>query len=413
MEIYWQFIGNMTESPVENPIEYLTENPIENTYEQLPDSKFGGKFMKIKWDSCFKVGVTIFALYLCIQYWPAVGNVISMMLGASSPLIIGCVIAYLINILMCLYERLYFPKTKRPRLIKSRRPVCMIFAFVTVAAIILLVVALVVPELISCVGVIFSALPDVLNSIVDFISRMEIMPQDFQAALEAIDWDSKISQIGRILLSGVGSVMDVAVGTATSMFSGMVTGLMSLIFSIYLLLGKDTLARQFKRLMKRYLKPGWRQKIDYVLSILNDSFHKYVVGQCTEAIILGILCMTGMLLLRLPYATMVGALIAVTALIPVAGAYIGGGVGALMIFSVSPIQAVIFVVFLVILQQLEDNLIYPKVVGSSLGLPAIWVLAAVTIGGGIMGVVGMLLSVPVASALYRMLREHVNKESPL
>lgn len=176
-------------------------------------------------------------------------------------------------------------------------------------------------------------------------------------------------------------------------------------------LGKDTLARQCKRLMERYMKPVWREKANYVLSILNDSFHKYVAGQCIEAVILGMLCMVGMLLLRLPYATMVGALIAVTALIPVAGAYIGGGVGALMIFSVSPVQAVVFVIFLVILQQLEDNLIYPKIVGSSLGLPAIWVLAAVTIGGGIMGVVGMLLSVPVASALYRMLRENLNKEA--
>lgn len=365
--------------------------------------------MKIKWDSCFKVGVTVFVLYLCIQYWPAVGNILSMILGASSPLLIGCVIAYLINILMSLYEKHYFPKTRNQKLAHSRRPVCMILAFVTVAAILILVIALVVPELISCVSVILSALPDALNSIVDLISRMEIMPEDIQAALESIDWNSKISQIGRILLSGVGSVMDVAVGTATSMFSGIVTGLMSLIFSIYLLLGKDTLARQCKRLMQRYMKPAWRQKTDYVLSILNDSFHKYVAGQCVEAIILGMLCMIGMLILRLPYATMVGALIAVTALIPVAGAYIGGGVGALMIFSVSPIQAVVFVVFLVILQQLEDNLIYPKVVGSSLGLPAIWVLAAVTIGGGIMGVVGMLISVPVASAFYRMLKDHVNK----
>lgn len=367
--------------------------------------------MKLKWDSCFKAGVTVFILYLCIQYWPAVGNLLSMLFGASSPLLIGCVIAYLINILMSLYEQYYFPKTKNKKIDKSRRPVCMILAFMTVIAIIILVVALVVPELISCVAVIFSALPDALNSIVDFISRMEIMPEDIQSALESIDWNSKIRQIGKILLNGVGSVMDVAVGTATSMFSGLVTGLMSLIFSIYLLLGKDTLARQCKRLMERYMKPGWREKTNYVLSILNDSFHKYVAGQCIEAVILGMLCMLGMLLLRLPYATMVGALIAVTALIPVAGAYIGGGVGALMIFSVSPVQAVVFVVFLVILQQLEDNLIYPKIVGSSLGLPAIWVLAAVTIGGGIMGVSGMLLSVPVASALYRMLREHLNKES--
>lgn len=367
--------------------------------------------MNIKWNSCLKVGVTIFLLYLGIQYWPAVGHMLSMLLGASSPLLIGFVIAYLLNILMSMYERHYFPDTKNKKLAKSRRGVCMILAFLTVAAILILVVALVVPELISCMAVIFSALPDALDSIVDFINQLEIMPEDIQKTLESIDWDSRISQIGKILLSGFGNVMDVAVGTATSMFSGFVTGFMSLIFSIYLLLGKDTLIRQCKRLMKRYLKPGWQEKVNYVLSILNDSFHKYVAGQCTEAVILGMLCMAGMWILRLPYATMVGALIAVTALIPVAGAYIGGGIGALMIFSVSPVQAVVFVVFLVILQQLEDNLIYPKVVGSSLGLPAIWVLAAVTIGGGMMGVVGMLLSVPTASALYRILREHLNKET--
>ena len=127
-----------------------------------------------------------------------------------------------------------------------------------------------------------------------------------------------------------------------------------------------------------------------------------------EAVILGTLCTLGMLVLRLPYATMVGTLIAFTALIPVAGAYIGGAAGALMIFSVSPAKALIFLIFLVILQQLEGNLIYPKVVGSSLGLPAIWVLAAVTIGGGIMGIGGMLLGVPIAAALYRLLKEDLN-----
>ena len=146
-----------------------------------------------------------------------------------------------------------------------------------------------------------------------------------------------------------------------------------------------------------------------MLEVLNDSFSRYIVGQCVEAVILGTLCTLGMLVLRLPYATMVGTLIAFTALIPVAGAYIGGAVGALMVFSVSPVKALIFLIFLVILQQVEGNLIYPRVVGSSLGLPAIWVLAAVTVGGGIMGIAGMLLGVPVAAALYRLLKEDVNK----
>lgn len=365
--------------------------------------------MKLKWDTCIKVGVTVFALYLCIQYWPVAGNLMSMLLGAASPVIIGCVIAYLVNILMSLYERHYFPNSKSAAVNSSRRPVCMILAFVTLVAIVVLVVALVVPELISCIRVIFSAVPNVMDSVVDFIAGLEIVPDDIQAALEAIDWKGKVSQILNALLSGVGSVMDVVVTAATSVFNGLVTGLMSLMFAIYLLLGKDTLIRQFKRVMRRYLSPKWNDRICYVLSVLNDSFRKYVVGQCTEAVILGVLCAIGMGLIRLPYATMIGALIAVTALIPVAGAYIGGVVGALMIFSVSPVQTVVFVVYLVVLQQLEGNLIYPKVVGSSLGLPAIWVLTAVTIGGGILGIPGMLLSVPIVSALYRMLRDDLNK----
>lgn len=366
--------------------------------------------MKINWDSCLKIGVTAFILYLCIRYWSVVSGVLSMILGAASPLLIGFIIAYLVNILMSLYERHYFPNTQNRALIYSRRPVCVILAFITLAAIVFLVLALVIPELVSCIGIIFSAMPDALKSIVDFISQFGIVSEDIKTTLESIEWSSRFEQFGDLLLSGAGNVMDVVIGTATSLFRGIVIGFLSLIFSIYLLLGRDTLARQCKRVMKHYLKPSWQEKINYILSVLNDCFHKYVVGQCTEAVILGVLCMIGMWILKLPYATMIGALIAVTALVPVAGAYIGGGTGALMIFAVSPIQAVIFVIFLVILQQIEGNLIYPKVVGSSLGLPAIWVLTAVTIGGGIMGIGGMLLSVPIAAAIYRIVKDDLNKK---
>lgn len=354
-------------------------------------------------------GATLFILYLCIQYWPVLEKVLSTILSAASPLLIGGIIAYLVNILMTFYERHFFPNTKKQTVLCLRRPVCLILAFLTLIAIVVLIIALVVPELISCIRLIFSMIPNVSDSALEFINRLEITPNNIQSALEASDWKSKIDQIGNAVLSSMGSVMDTVVKTAASVFNGVTTGFMSLIFSIYLLLCKDTLSRQCKRVMNHYLKPGWCQKIHYVLSVLNDSFRKYVIGQCTEAVILGVLCMIGMLILRLPYATMISALIAVTALIPVAGAYIGGIVGALMIFSVSPIQAVIFVIFLVILQQVEGNLIYPKVVGSSLGLPAIWVLAAITVGGGIAGITGMLISVPIATALYRMLREDLNR----
>ena len=163
-------------------------------------------------------------------------------------------------------------------------------------------------------------------------------------------------------------------------------------------------------MMKRYIKEERRVKIEYVLSVVNDCFHRFIVGQCTEAVILGVLCTVGMLILGLPYAPMIGAVIAFTALIPMVGAFIGGGIGAFLIMMESPMQALIFVIFLIILQQLEGNLIYPRVVGSSIGLPAIWVLAAVTIGGGVFGIFGMLIGVPIAASCYRLLREHVNND---
>lgn len=367
--------------------------------------------MKVEWKSCFRVGVSIFLLYLCIQYWPSAIGLFQSAIGAASPLLIGCVIAYMVNILMNMYEKHYFPKAKNTILCKSRRPVCMIAAFLTLLAVIIMVIDLVLPQLASCVKSIFSALPNAIMAIIDGLEKINILPEDIAATLSAIDWKSKIGQIVNILTSGVGSVMDVVISTLSSVFSGFVTALLSTIFSIYLLLGKDTLARQCKRLLQHYLKESYYEKFVYVITILHDCFRRYIVGQCTEAVILGVLCALGMFIIKLPYATMIGTLIAFTALIPVAGAYIGGGIGTLMIFSVSPVKALIFIIYLVILQQLEGNLIYPRVVGSSLGLPAIWVLAAVTIGGGVMGVTGMLIGVPIAATLYRLIQNDMNKDA--
>lgn len=365
--------------------------------------------MKIEWKSCAKVGISVFLLYLCTIYWPFFANLVSSFFNAAMPLLIGCVAAYIINILMSFYEKHYFPKVKNVGLMKSRRPVCMLAAFVTLIVIVVLIINLVVPELISCVELLISQIPGVVNSFVDWMEKRNIIPENILVSLDNVDWKSKMEQIIGMLTTGIGNVMGTAVNAISSVFSGIVTALLAVIFSIYLLLGKEKLGSQFNRLMKRYMKNDLYSKIQYVLSVLNECFHKYIVGQCTEAMILGMLCAVGMMILRIPYATMTGAVIAFTALIPVAGAYIGAAVGALMILTVSPVKAVVFLVFLVILQQLEGNLIYPRVVGSSLGLPAIWVLAAVTVGGGVMGIFGMLLGVPLAATLYKLLREDVNK----
>lgn len=365
--------------------------------------------MKIEWKSCFRVGFSIFLLYLCIYYWPKASGILTLLLSTAAPVLIGGVIAYIINILMSFYEKHYFPKSKSSVISKSRRPICMVLSIASLIAVVSLIIYLVVPQLSSCVQLIFAELPGALKNLVAWLDELNILPENIVDTLAAVDWKSRIGQIINVLVSGIGSVTDIVVSTVSSLVSSVVTGFLSIIFAIYTLLGKDKLGQQFDSLMNRYMKKSWCDKFKHILSVMNDCFHRYVVGQCTEAVILGLLCMFGMMILRLPYATMTGALIGFTALIPVAGAYIGAGIGAFMIFTVSPVKALIFLIFIVVLQQLEGNLIYPRVVGSSMGLPGIWVLTAVTIGGGLMGIGGMLLGVPIAATAYRLLREDVYK----
>lgn len=366
--------------------------------------------MKIEWDSCIKVGVSIFALYLCINYWHGFIDLILMVISAAFPLFVGAVIAYLVNILMSFYERLYFAKSSKDIIVKSRRPVCMTAAFITFITIALMIVRLVLPQLISCIQLILSQLPGFIEMLIKEVAELHILPEDIVKALSSEDWNSRIGDILKILTSGLGDIVNVIFKAVSKIFSVAVTALLSIIFSVYLLIGKDRLKRQCNHVVKHYLKKNWYKRVRYVAEILNDSFHSYIVGQCIEAVIIGVLCTLGMLVLDLPYATMIGALIAFTALIPVAGAYIGAIVGAFLIVMVSPIQAVIFLIFIVLLQQIEGNIIYPRVVGSSIGLPGIWVLAAVTVGGGVMGIVGMMLSVPLTATLYCIIRNDMNKK---
>lgn len=365
--------------------------------------------MKETWKKSLVVCGSLFLLYLGIHYWQSVATLAKAILGAALPLTIGGIIAYLVNIVMVSYEHRYFPKTRNNFLIKSRRPVCMLLAFCTLIAIIAAVVWLILPQLVDCVSILIAEIPGVIDDLIALAERLEIFTPATLEALEAIDWKSQIGSLVQMVTSGIGSVADVLISTVSSVFSGVVTALISLIFSIYLLFAKETLANQFMRIFRRYLPEKLNHRVFYVLEIVDDCFHRYIVGQCTEAVILGVLCAIGMGILKLPYAAMIGALIAFTALIPIAGAYIGAGVGAFMILTVDPWGAVIFLIFIVVLQQLEGNLIYPRVVGSSMGLPGIWVLAAVTIGGSIMGIPGMLLGVPLAAALYRIIRDDVRK----
>ena len=357
--------------------------------------------------SLIKVALVIFALYLAIHYWGHAAGILKTLLGAAVPVIIGAVISYPLNILMSFYEKHLFPKSEKKLAVRSRRGLALTLAILTLVGLIALIIALVVPQLVSCVKLLVAEVPDFFNMVVAKLSEFEFVPEDIIAALSKIDWKSRITDIIKTVYSGLGSVMDVVVTTVSSLVSGVTTAFLAIIFAIYLLLGKDKIGSQLKKVMHHFIPERITEKFDYVRKVADESFHKFIVAQCTEALILGGLCTVGMLILRLPYAAMIGAVTVVTAFIPVVGALLGGAIGAFLILMESPVKALIFLVFIILLQQIEGDLIYPRVVGSSMGLPSIWVLTAVTLGGGMFGVLGMMLSVPLASTMYTLLRNEV------
>lgn len=327
-------------------------------------------------------------------------------LGIFKPIFLGCVIAFILNIVVSLWEKIFFPNTKSKYLQKSRRGICILLSFLSVILILYLVYMLVVPQLSKSIAVISNKFPDLYESIRD----------------EAIKHSSSLPTIREKLLSSDKTGQEAIqklIGTLSiwtsnifniigSVFGVMADFVMSTIIAIYLVAGKETLGRQFKKLFKRFLPEGFTKKMYYVLDIANSTFASFFTGQFIEAIILGSLCTVGLFIFRFPYAPMIGSVVGFTALIPLIGAYIGGAFGFFMILTHSPIQAILFIVFLVILQQIEGNLIYPRVVGGSVGLPGVWVIIAIIIGGGLAGIAGVFFSVPVTATIYKILKAAVN-----
>lgn len=372
--------------------------------------------MKYEWKGPIRFGVVLFLLYLAIHYWGKLSSLLLLALGAAFPLLLGAVVAYAVNILMSMYERWYFPASQNRAVVKSRRPICLVLAYASLIAIVVLIVRMILPELANSISLLIREAVPLLEDLSLKINENLDINQlaAFSGVILAdgsIDWREILTTAVNWLISGLGGVMGSVMSLASATVSAAFTAIVSTIFSIYLLFGKEKLQHNCARVLKTYLKPTWYSRLIYFLDTLNICFHNFVVGQCTEAVILGLLCMGGMMLFRFPYASMVGTLVGFTALIPVAGAYIGAGVGAFMIFTSSPLQALLFLIFIGVLQQLEGNLIYPKVVGSSIGLPGIWVLAAVTVGGGVLGIGGMLLAVPLTATFYQILRSDVVRRS--
>ena len=301
---------------------------------------------------------------------PILAVIAKTVFRAVLPLLIGCMIAYVVNILMCFYEKGYARICRMAAIAPLQRPLCMVL--------------------------------ELLCEWANEHLQMDLgMENEIRAWMnEPFCWDTLIAKIPRL-----------AKGMKTSLEklgSWLLIFLPGLMFSFYLLAAKESLLRMGSSLIDRCFGVFQGKKIRYVLTVLNQSFHHFLAGQTIEAVILGMLCTIGMWILRLPYAAMIGCLVGVTALLPVIGAYIGAAAGACMLLTVSPVKALVFLIFLTILQQIEGNFIYPRVVGHSIGLPGIWVLAAVIVGGGAFGIWGILFAVPLAAAIYRLLRPSIN-----
>lgn len=343
-------------------------------------------------------------IYLGVQNIDAVANAVSWFTGLISPLLIGFALALLLNVPMRFFEAVLWKNAKKPFWQKARRPMAFLISLVAIIGILAGVVWLVIPELVSAIKIIVQGVLDYVNRL-SGMSEAELAALPLGSLLLRIDWDRLLTSLQTWLKNQSGTIVNTAFGTVSSLVGGVFDFAISFIFAIYILFSKDKLKVQAKRLLRVWLPARFGAWSIHAASVANTNFRNFITGQSLEAVILGVLCMVGMLLLRIPYAPMVGALVGVTALIPVVGGFIGAIVGAFMILTVDPGKALIFLVYLLILQQIEGNLIYPKVMGSRVNLPGIWILAAVTVGGGIAGPVGMLLAVPVASTAYVLIKE--------
>ena len=351
-------------------------------------------------------------LALVVKYSDAILGAAGLLASLFTPVVVGGAIAYILNILVVRLEKL--PPLARPSspLYKGRRAVSILGSLLLILLAVALVVSIVIPQLAQAFGVMLGGLKLLLEQLPLWAASLDIQTPQVEQWLAGLNLNlpDLIHKAVTYLTAGVGGALTTLASALGSIGGVAVQGVMGLIFALYLLAGKEKLAAQFTSLAQVYLPEKLRQKLWYLLAVAHDTFTRFFVGQFTEALIIGALCTLGMLVLRLPYATMIGTLVGATALLPIVGAYLGAFLGAFMICTVNPLQAAGFLVFIVVLQQVEGNLIYPRVVGSSIGLPGLWVLTAVTVGGGLGGIGGMLLAVPTAATAYKLLGRDVRKK---
>ena len=355
----------------------------------------------------------VFTAFLVVVLWKfdVVLDVLKAIWGILFPFVLGGAIAFVTNVPMSFLEKKIFENIKKENKAarKLARPVSLLLTIVLVVGVIALVMIGVIPQLTKTMG-------SLMINITDFIPQIKIWIRDFfhdnREIMKLVDQvqfkpDQAIRWGISLLGNGAGNMMNTTVSAVGSVVSGLATFFIAFSFACYVLFQKEKLHVQVRKVLFAFLPKQKAEAFLKVCSLTYRTFANFLTGQCLEAVILGCMFVVTLSILRMPYALLIGVLIAFTALIPIFGAFIGCAVGSFLIFMVSPKQAIIFIIVFLVLQQIEGNLIYPHVVGESVGLPSIWVLAAVTIGGNLMGIVGMLVFIPLLSVVYTIFRKVV------
>ncbi len=384
--------------------------------EILQDEKQSHGLMK----KCMLMVLFVVVVVYAVFHLDGILALIESGLSILSPFLAGIVIAFIINILVKVFEERVFAPLNRKytkRWPKVRRGICILIAALLIFALLVFVIFLIVPELVRSITTLGSSAPAyfskfqawALNTITGLNLSDEAM-LEVQNAIKTLNWSKIIDGVTGFATGLVGSLLSVTM----SITSGIVTFFMSLIFSIYMLFSKEKLIHNLKRVLYAFLPQNVAKKTIEIGTLSNRIFANFVTGQCTEALIIGVLCFLGMSIINqfidMPYALLISTVVAVTSVIPIFGAYIGAIFGALILLLIHPFSAVVFVLFIIVLQNLEGNLIYPRVVGSSVGLPGIWVMFAICVFGDLFGFLGVLLGVPTCSVLYTLLRSSTKRK---
>ena len=373
-------------------------------------------FDKVKIKQICLMVLYIAAVVLALIYSERLYTGLKLAVQIMGPFIIGASIAFILNIPMNAIEGCILKKWrgKSARLLK--RPVSIFLSVLFVLGILALVIGAIVPQLRVTIATLGDKIPPFLDEVILWLENMvmdypELAEQIAKLERLEFDWNAVTNTVGGFLTNGVGNVVTSTVNMASTLIGGVAKALIACIFAIYVLAQKERLQNQAQRILNAYAPEKIRRGVLEVVRRLYVNLTNFICGQCLEAVILGTLFIIAMSIFRMPYAVMIGTLIAFTALIPIVGAFIGCAVGAFMILIENPAQALVFVIMFLILQQIEGNLIYPRVVGNSVGLPSMWVLVSVSVGGSLCGVVGMLVFIPLMSTFYSLLRDDVNRRN--